>query len=110
MSEKIINCLVELGGNHWEKHGKNRVYFNAIELAKLLGYDWSNYKTGNISSSFKCGERISNSQMRRVLDDLNCKLYYDLDDGLFHYASSVGCDGEHVEQVIKLIRTMIGGN
>lgn len=109
MSEKIINKLVELGGNHWEKYGKNRVYFNAGDLAKFMGYDWANYNTGNISSAKLNGENTSNRQMRRVLSDLNCKLYYDLSDGLFYYQTGVGCGEAYTQEAIQMLRREVEG-
>lgn len=100
----ISDRLEQLGGNHWEKYGKNRVYFNAEIIAKMRGYDWSNYKTGNISYAKYKEEKISNSEMKRVLTDLNCKLYYDLDDDKFHYLSGVGSGQEHTKKAIKKLR------
>ncbi|MFX1478316.1 MAG: DUF5661 family protein [Promethearchaeota archaeon] len=105
--QKIIQTLEVAGGNHWQKYGKNRVYFDAPHLAKEMGYEWSNYKTGNISSATYKGEKISNSEMRRVLNDLDCKLYYDLDDDKFHYQSGVGTGGDHTDDAIKHLRTKI---
>lgn len=107
MSKKIINKLVKLGGNHWQKHGKNRVYFNANTLAKILGYKWSTYKTGNISYAEHKGEKISNSEMRRVIDDLRCKLHYDLNDKKFGFYTGIGVGEEHTQKAIKKLRTKI---
>ena len=104
---KIIYQLEQLGGKHWEKYDKNRVYFNGPDLAKLRGYEWEYYKTGNISSATKNGEVISNSEMKRVLSDLNCKLYYDLDDGNFHYKQGIGTGQEHTQKAIKKLRKEI---
>lgn len=107
MSEKIINKLVELGGNRWEKYGKNRVYFNGNILAKFMGYNWANYNTGNICGADYEGERISNSEMHRILDDLNSKIYYDVDDDAFHYYTGIGIREETIENAIKKLHEMI---
>jgi len=107
MVEKIITCLVELGGNHWEKYGKNRVYFDGSKLAVSLGYEWDNYNTGNISYAKLDGEKISNSEMNRVLNSLNCKLYYDLDDEKFHWYTSPGIRQEHIEMGIEFLKEKI---
>lgn len=104
---KIIYKLEQFGGKHWEKYGKNRVYFNPEDLAKMRGYEWDLYKTGNISSATKKGEHISNSEMKRVLRDLNCKLYYDLEDNQFHYQTGIGTGKEHTEKAIKNLRNKI---
>lgn len=110
VKEKVINHLEQLGGNHWEKYGKNRIYFNAETLAKIRGYDWERYKTGNISYAKHKGEKISNSEMRRVLSDLSCKLYYDLDDEKFHWNSGVGTGQTHTKKAIKKLKKELNKN
>jgi len=105
--EEIVKTLEAAGGKHWQKYGKNRVYFHAEPLAKLLGYEWDTYKTGNISYAERHGEKISNSEMKRVLSDLNCNLYYDVDDGSFHYLTGIGSGKEHTKEAIEVLQKEI---
>ncbi len=105
--EDKITRLEGLGGNRWQKHEKDRIYFNAGDLAILLGYKWENYNTGNISSAKLDGERISNSEMKRVLNDLNCKLYYDVKDEKFNYYTGIGTGKDHTEDAIKFLKKEI---
>lgn len=46
---EIVDQLIALGGNLWEKGSMRRVYFNNVPA--LIGLSYSTYKTGNISSA-----------------------------------------------------------
>jgi hypothetical protein len=48
-------------GNRWQKHGKDRIYFESATISKLLG--------------------LSNSQGRKIAGD---KFWYDKEDGKFY--------------------------
>lgn len=83
-TNKIVNKLVELGGNEWHKftdsgNEYHRVYFDVEILATIAGYEWSTYNTGNISSASHNGAGISNSEMKRVFGSMcGDKFYYDV--------------------------------
>lgn len=113
--QEQIAILTGFGGSHWQKYGKDRVYFDAAAIASRQGLDWSNYKTGNISSARLNGEKISNSEARRILDEFQWfKIWFDLDDGQFHtrseaykteiqYATSRQMYGEFVADAMAAI-------
>jgi len=42
--------------------------------------------------------------MRKILSDLDCKLYYDLEDFTFHWNSGVGTGQEYTKEVINLLK------
>lgn len=91
--QQIIKRLTdrEFDGNLWEKYGKARIYFNGAAIAEYGGLEWSTYNTGNISNAAIDGQRISNSECRRILGELNyTKIWFDLDDGEFHIRGDRG--------------------
>lgn len=57
-----IEALEDMGFNRWTKAGMDRMYINASSLGLICQY----YKTGNISDAEFAGERISNSEARRM--------------------------------------------
>ena len=74
----------QFGGNLWEKYGHRRIYFDAADIARYGGLDWGTYKTGNISSATLNGEKISNSEAKRILGEFQWfKIWYDLNSGGF---------------------------
>jgi len=99
--ETTIQKLVDEGGREWEKFDTNgthyrRVYFDVAGIAKLAGYEWDNYKSGNISSARHDGGKISNSEMQRVFAELDGKFWYDALTNKFmertRYASPIWAD------------------
>lgn len=74
LNEKMIAALENKGFNRWTKGNMDRLYINATKLGLELTY----YKTGNISSAYLNGERISNS---RGYDCKNSKTYIDITTG-----------------------------
>jgi len=86
MEEKhTITILTEqFGGSLWEKHGHRRIYFEGANIAQQQGLDWASYNTGNISSATLNGDKISNSECRRILDGFRWfKIWYDLNRNEF---------------------------
>ena len=83
---QIIEILEgQFGGNLWENYGKCRVYFNGADIAARQGLDWGTYNTGNISSATLDGEKISNSEAKRILAGFGLhKIWFDFADGQFH--------------------------
>ena len=87
-TEEQIDKIKELG-NEWQKGGHHRVYFN--DLGTLYGIETGRYNTGNISSATLDGEKISNSQAKRLLQKLfYVKVWFDLTDGQFHHKDTYG--------------------
>lgn len=58
LNEMQIAALEAKGFNRWTKGTMDRLYINA----NMLGLELDYYKTGNISSAYWQGERISNRQ------------------------------------------------
>jgi len=84
--QETIRILTKtFGGKLWEKHGKCRVYFEGAYIANDYGLEWTRYNTGNISSASLNGERISNSECRRILDFFTGKFWFDFADNDFHH-------------------------
>lgn len=70
---RIIQNLIEDESNNlWEKYNKRRLY---LDFAKIINLEVNRYNTGNISSAFLDGEKISNSKAYKYLQG---KAYIDL--------------------------------
>jgi hypothetical protein len=85
--QKQITALTEssFGGSLWERYGKCRVYFEGASIATRQGLKTSRYNSGNISSATLNGEKISNSEAKRILKAFQYfKIWYDFADGKFH--------------------------
>lgn len=69
--QKLIDC----GEYIWEKYGKRRIYLNNTKSFKaFFGFEFSKYKSGNISCASLNGEKISNSKAAKILAE---KHYFD---------------------------------
>ena len=68
----LVKKMVAIGGNRWQAHGRDRVYFDSKIIAKAL--ELSNSKTRQIGS---------------------CKFFYDVNDGEFHQMYAVITHGVH---------------
>ena len=75
LTEEEIERLIALGANRWSKYGKDRIYLKNI--TKELGLEFEKYNTGNISSAKFKGDMISNSQCRRMLNQIE-KAFVDI--------------------------------
>jgi hypothetical protein len=96
---EIVRKLVEIGGKEWKtSDGRHRVYFN--DLPVWYGLELAHYRSGNISHATEDGERISNTQARKLMARMPEKLYYDVTDGKFHWIGRDETDG--------IARTIIG--
>ena len=61
----IIQSLIKDESNNlWEKYNKRRLY---LDFAKIINLEVDRYNTGNISSAFLDGEKISNSRAYKYL-------------------------------------------
>lgn len=74
LDEAKVKELEQLGFKRWTKGNMDRLYINATQL----GLDCEYYKTGNISGADFQGERISNSEARRMKA---AKTYIDIKTG-----------------------------
>ncbi|MFE5582575.1 hypothetical protein [Kitasatospora sp. NPDC056531] len=76
-----VDTMTAIGGNRWQKNGKDRVYIN--NWAEFAGLETSHYKTGNIASAIYEGELISNRQAGLLLGSID-KIWFDAADGQLH--------------------------
>ena len=60
----IQNLIEDEANNLWEKYNKRRLY---LDFAKIINLEVDRYNTGNISSAFLDGEKISNSKAYKYL-------------------------------------------
>ena len=63
LTDEQIEKLISLGAKRWTKYDR--------DIAKELGLDYDRYNTGNIRYASFNGEKISNSQCRRMLDQID---------------------------------------
>ena len=77
-----VAAAEKLGATVWEKGANKRLYFNTA-AEKIIGLEYSRYKSGNISSATLKGEVISNSEARRYLAAID-GTYADLKTGEIH--------------------------
>lgn len=106
MKNEINANLMNLG-NLWEKNAIRRIYLSTEKTARALGYDFSFYSSGNISSASRNGESISNSEMKRVLRAID-GLYYDLNSGTIGRKPYSGTpDSSVTAEVESLIKSML---
>ncbi len=91
--EEKIERFIEAGAKRWEKNGMDRLYINP----RALGFRWECYKSGNISASYDPnGDKISNSQMYRILDG---KIWLDVNSD-FAVHNDSRCEDEFVKMFI----------
>lgn len=69
LTDEQIEKLISLGAKRWTKYDRDRLYIR--DIAKELGLDYDRYNTGNIRYASFNGEKISNSQCRRMLDQID---------------------------------------
>ena len=97
--------LIAAGGRRWTKNGRDRVYFNGNSAAKLIGYEFEYYKTGNLSTVKKNGEYMSNCHGRRILGSLS-NVYVDLADNnrvVWGVGGEVDAKSEFENKIAQLI-------
>lgn len=72
MSTYTAEQIEAIGGNRWQRNGRDRVYLN--NWHELIGLYVEHYKTGNISYSELDGEKISH---RRAAFLAGAKVYWE---------------------------------
>ncbi len=100
MKDKAIKIMISEGATRWQKKG-DRLYLNKL-AAKAINLKLDYYKTGNISSAYLDGEKISNTRGARIVGELK-RAYVDVDTWTIQ-----GCyDDDLVEQLQSYIDTLI---
>lgn len=74
LTEMVIKQLEEKGFKRWTKGNFDRLYINTKEL----GLECEYYNTGNIRYAHLNGEKVSNTQARKMKD---AKTYIDIKTG-----------------------------
>lgn len=96
-----IDILKKLG-NEWRAGDKHRIYFNYLET--YIDLDVNYYKTGNVSAATLAGERISNSEARRLLWRLReTKVWFDLNTNQWDFKG----DAELGPEIITNIEAFV---
>jgi hypothetical protein len=104
-AELTIETCERLGGKLWEKNGMCRVYFNEDVVGRIINFEYSTYKTGNISLAWLNGSVISNCRAASIRDMLlNTKFWFDAADGKMH-ARGVDSRNLSVDDVCELIKS-----
>lgn len=73
--------MIAIGGSHWQRGDKDRVYLN--EWATFAGLEVDRYNSGSIRSAAYRGEAISNAQAGKMLGSIE-KVWFDAADGKLH--------------------------
>lgn len=99
----LVEKLIELGGNRWQKGGHDRIYLDSKTLAEAIGLEAETYKTGNICSATLKGEKISNSEAGRIYGALGgANLYYDCSKDKFFWRTPI--NEEYIQMAIEALR------
>lgn len=81
LKQNIAQKLIDLGMSVWgQDFGKPRIYINTDDMELVFGLRVSRYGTGTVSQATLHGQKISNSQARRLLEN---KIYYCLIENKF---------------------------
>lgn len=72
-----IEELEGMGFKRWQKNGMDRLYINYASV----GIEINHYNTGNICYCAIDGDRVSNSEGRRIADS---KTWIDVNTGILH--------------------------
>jgi len=92
--EKIQELMKDKSHNLWEKYNKRRLY---LDFAKIVNLEVDRYNTGNISSAFLDGEKISNSKAYKYLQG---KAFIDLNTNVLE------CQYMNSEMIDKLEKAL----
>lgn len=100
--EGIIKKLKSIGGKEWIKGEYHRIYVPNSVLHDLYGLKVSYYKTGNISSAFVDGEKISNTKAYKLRFG---DVWYNVQTGKFE---TKGMSPEVKNKVIPKLKRKVG--
>ena len=90
----IEELIKDASHNLWEKYNKKRLY---LDFAKIINLEVDRYNTGNISSAFLEGEKISNSRAYKYLQG---KAFIDLN------TNTLECQYMHSD-IIELLQNAL---
>tara|TARA_R100001015_G_C4621950_1_gene179269 strand:+ start:1097 stop:1393 length:297 start_codon:yes stop_codon:yes gene_type:complete len=93
-TETVQKLLEDGSHNLWENYNKRRLY---LDWTKLVNLEIDRYNTGNISSAFLEGEKISNSKAYKYLQG---KAFIDLN------TNKLECQYMNSEMILLLEETL----
>lgn len=85
--DKKLELLGKIG-NRWQKHGKDRIYFDVDDVLHWLGYKWTYYNTGNVCRAYYDGEKISNCSFNKTYASIE-KVWYDVTENSYVFCLDV---------------------
>ena len=90
IENSIVKTAIELGAKLWVKNTHIRLYINEKKVMEFIGADCTYYGTGNLSSAYFNGEKISNAKVRKMKKPA----YIDLVKGVlvFFNKTEIGLD------------------
>ena len=97
--KKIQELLKDESNNLWEKYNKRRLYLN---WTKLVNLEVNRYNTGNISTSYLSGEKISNT---KAFQYSRGKAYIDLNTNIL---ACVYMDSKMIELLENELQLSVG--
>ena len=101
-----IDALVRVGGSRWQKNGMDRVYFN--NLYTWYGLEMEYYNTGNICNAKLDGEKISNSQAKRLESEIGFgKLWFDVPTGKWMARDLNGRESKIIEHIEAKVAELV---
>ena len=98
-----VEELIKSGGSEWKKDDMHRIYFNNLD--EMYGLELTRFKSGQISTAYLDGEKISNNKARELYSKLtDSKLWYDVKTGEFQ---NKGLSQELFDKFVKKIKSRI---
>lgn len=98
ITDTQIEKLESKGFNRWQKNNMDRLYINV----ESLGLEIESYNSGNIRSAYWQGQKVSNSNGRRLISS---KVWLNVETGELHvktsYEPNYGEDDLELETVAK---------
>lgn len=95
LTDSQITALEGIGFNRWTKYGKDRLYADY----EVIGLRLDRYNTGNISSAYLDGEKISNHRGGLYAAAIS-HAYIDVETGALHGISHLDRYGDEVKDRI----------
>lgn len=95
-TEKLLTL-----GREWIKGSYHRVYLTKPET--LIGFTYSLYNSGKISTASLKGEQISNNRGYKILVSFD-KMYVDVKTGTVH--SNELADADVIDEIQKIVNAL----
>lgn len=80
----------------WEKGSYKRAYLSEKAVATAIGMTFRKYKTGNIAEATLDGEKISNSEARKIFNRF-ANAYYDMINNTWSFDETA----EYADRIIE---------